>query len=104
MREVHRLKDEPRALRHLRIKYRRRGKEAVPKPMRLGARYARENGRTAQGNGPNAPDCREALGRNLGAIGSEVDDCFHGKLNSLFSAVKCKAREYEAVEHMMAIL
>jgi len=70
--------DEAGASRYLRAEGCQGGQKAVPKLVRLGARDAGANRRTARADGPSCPDGRGSRARNLGALDSRSDDRLHG--------------------------
>jgi hypothetical protein len=100
----HGLRDEAGASRYLRMEGRRGRQENVLELVRLGARDAEANRRTALVNGPCCQYCRRSLGGNPGPLGSRTETAFMEELNSPFSVMKRKARGYRTVEHKTAML
>ena len=78
VRNGHGLRVEAGASRHLRVEGCRGCQEAVPKLVRLGARDAGRNRRTARANGPSCPNGRGSLGVDPGPLDSRSDDLLHG--------------------------
>ncbi len=74
----HGLRDEAGASRHLRAEGCRGGQETVPKLVRVGARDARANRRTARADGPSCTGGRGSLGGDPGPLDSRSDDRLHG--------------------------
>ena len=74
----HGLPDEVGVSRHLRAEGCREGQEAVPKLVRLSARDAGLNRKTAPADGTACRDNRGSLGGDLGPLDSRSDHRLHG--------------------------
>ena len=98
--DVHSLRDEAGASRHLPMEGCGRSQEAVRELVRVGAGDAGDAGTdrgVAQADGSSGPDDRRELGGNLGQLDSRLITAFMEGLNRLFSAVKRKVRGYRTV-------
>lgn len=90
--------------RHLRAERCRRGQKALPKLVRLGSLDAGQTGELLE---PMARAARMVEGHLEGILAHwtrGLTTAFMEGLNSLFSAVKRKARGYRTVEYMTAML
>jgi hypothetical protein len=74
----HGLSDEDGASGYLRAKGSRAGREGVSKLVRLGARDAGQNRRTARADRPIFPDGRGSFGGDPSLLDSRSDDRLHG--------------------------
>ncbi len=100
----HGLPDEASASRYLPMEGCGRSKEAVRELVRVGPGDEGTNRGVARADGPCRSDDRRALGGYSGPLDSRADDGLMEGLNSLFSAVKRKARGYRSVEYMTTML